>query len=184
MSKNLLNTDTSLLLIVDIQEKLIAAQHNKDEIAKNASILTEAAKILNIPTVLSEQYPKGLGSTINLIKNKLSQAAHFFEKTSFNCCCESGFNELIKSFGRKQIFVCGIESHVCVHQTVYDLISLGYEVHIIQDAISSRKEYEYKIGLERMINNGAIPSCTEMALFELIKGAKHPEFKAIQNLIK
>ena len=184
MNKNLLNTDTSLLLIINVQEKLITVQYEKEKIAKNTAILAEAAKILNIPVVLSEQYPKGLGSTIEEVKAKLPENAVFFEKTSFNCCCESGFNELISSFGKKQILVCGMESHICVHQTVFHLLAQNYEVILIQDAIGSRKEYEYKLGIKRMISEGAIPSCSEMALFEFLRGAKHPEFKAIQGLIK
>lgn len=181
---NLLNTNTSLLLIIDIQEKLLNAQFEREEVAKNSTILASTAKILNIPVVVSEQYPKGLGLTIESIKENLPEDAKFFEKTSFNCCLEDGFINLIKSFDKKQILVCGIESHVCVHQTVSELISLGYEVHLVQDAISSRKEYEYKTGLQRMINYGAIPSCTEMVLFEFLKCTKHPEFKSIQGLIK
>ena len=184
MKTNLLNADTSLLLIIDIQEKLLNTQFDKDKLVKNVLNLVSAAKFLNIPIILSEQYPKGLGSTIESIKENLPENAKFFEKTSFNCCQEDGFANLIQGFNRKQILICGMESDVCVHQTVYDLVSLGYEVHLVQDAISSRKEYEYKTGLQRIISYGASPSCTEMVLFELLKSAKHPEFKAIQALIK
>lgn len=182
--KNLLNIDDALLLIIDVQEKLINAQFEREKIAKNTTILAEAANILKIPALVSEQYPKGLGSTLESVKEKLPADAKFFEKTSFSCIKETGFSELVKSFNRKQIFVCGMESHVCVHQTVSELLCEGYEVHIIQDAISSRKEWEYKVGLQRMIDSGAIPSCVEMALFELLKCAKHPDFKAVQGLIK
>ncbi|MDD3012113.1 MAG: isochorismatase family protein [Candidatus Gastranaerophilales bacterium] len=181
---NLLNISNSLLLIVDIQEKLINAQFEKEKIAKNAAILAEAANILKIPTVVSEQYPKGLGSTIIQVKERLSADTKFFEKTSFSCVEEEGFPEFIRIFNKKQIFICGMESHVCVHQTVSGLLTEGYEVHIIQDAITSRKKWEYKTGLQRMINSGAVPTSVEIALFELLKNAKHPDFKAIQNLIK
>ena len=184
MNSNLLNTTTSVLLIVDIQEKLLKAQFKQERIVKNASILAAAAKILGIPVIVSEQYPQGLGPTIKEIKENLPENAEFFEKTSFNCCLESGFNDLIEKFNRKQILVCGMESHICVHQTVHSLITAGYETYIIQDAITSRKEAEYKYGLTRMINYGAIPSCTEMAVFELIKCAKHSQFKAVQSLVK
>lgn len=184
MKHNLLNTESSLLLIIDIQEKLLKAQFNKERVAENASVLAEAAKILDIPVIVSEQYPQGLGSTIPEIKEKLAENTDFFEKTSFNCCLESGFIDLIRKYGKKQIMVCGMESHICVHQTVHNLVSEGYEVFLIQDAISSRKEENCKTGIERMINYGAIPTCTEMVLFELIKCAKHQKFKDIQNLVK
>lgn len=184
MTSGLLNIENSLVLIIDIQEKLLKAQFEKERVIKNASILAQVANILEIPVVVTEQYPQGLGSTIEQIKEGLSQNTIFFEKNSFNCCLESGFNDLIQNFKKSQILVCGMESHICVHQTVYDLISLGYNVHLIQDAITSRKEYEYKSGLNRMINYGAVPSSLEMAAFELIKCSKHPQFKTIQNLIK
>lgn len=180
----LLSIENALFLIIDVQEKLINAQFDKEKIKKNCTILTETAKILNIPVVVSEQYPKGLGSTIPEIKEKLPAAARFIEKVNFGCCQEEGFNDIIGGFGRKQIVVCGMESHVCVHQTVYDLLSHGFEVHLVQDAVSSRKEWECEQGIKRMLHHGAVPTCVEMVLFELLKCAKHPEFKAVQVLIK
>ncbi|OGI21092.1 MAG: hypothetical protein A2287_06020 [Candidatus Melainabacteria bacterium RIFOXYA12_FULL_32_12] len=184
MNSSLLNIDTTALLIIDIQEKLLKAQFEQEKIIKNVSILAETAKILDIPVIISEQYPQGLGFTIKEIKEKLPENTDFFEKTSFNCCLESGFTDQIHRINRKQILICGMEAHICVHQTVHSLISLGYDVHIIQDAVTSRKQSEYEYGLKRMISYGAIPNCTEMAIFELIKCAKHPQFKSIQNLVK
>lgn len=180
----LLETDQTLLLIIDVQEKLINAQFSKEIIAKNTAILAEACNILKIPVIVSEQYPKGLGSTIEQVKNKLASDTAIFEKTSFSCLREDGFKALLKNYNKKQILVCGMECHVCVHQTVSDLLNEGYEVHIIQDAISSRKEWEYEQGLKRMISSGAVASSVEIALFEFLKGAKHPEFKSVQGLIK
>jgi len=185
MKHDLLNPDNTILLIIDIQEKLLTPQFNKEKIVKNSAILAHTAKILNLPVILSEQYPKGLGSTIGEIKDNLPEnGTEFIEKTSFDCCIDENFNKIIKKYNRKQILVCGMESHVCVHQTVYSLLSQNYDVYPVQDAISSRHEAEYKIGITRMLDNGAIPCCTEMALFELIKDAKHPKFKEIQGLIK
>lgn len=183
MKNKLLNTENSLLLIIDIQEKLLKAQYNKENIQRNSVILTKAAKILNIPIVVSEQYPQGLGKTIEEIAENLPENTKFYEKKSFSCCTNSAFDVLIKATGKNQIIVCGIESHVCVHQTVSDLISLGYEVYLAKDAVGSRKEYESEAGIERMIYGGAIPTCTEMILFELIKCATHENFKQIQGLI-
>jgi len=180
----LLDINNSLLLIIDVQEKLINAQFEKDKVAKNIAILAEAANILEIPVLASEQYPKGLGTTIGQVKEKLPADVKFFEKTSFSCVKAEGFSELVKTYNKNQILVCGMESHVCVHQTVNDLLNEGYEVYIIQDAVTSRKEWEYKTGLQRMISSGAVPCSVEMVLFELVKDARHPDFKAVQGLIK
>lgn len=179
-----LNQETALFLIIDIQGKLLNAQFEKDKVQKNTEILAEAAKILGIPVVVSEQYPKGLGSTIDEVKSKLPEDAKFVEKTCFNCTLVDGFNDIVKNSGKKQIVVTGMETHICVHQTVDSLLAQGYEVHVVYDAVTSRKEWEYKMGLKRMKNAGAIPTCTETVLFELLKDAKHPDFKAVQALIK
>ncbi|MEI7473722.1 MAG: hydrolase [bacterium] len=184
MQPTILNSENTMLLIIDIQEKLLPAQFNKEAVLKNALALAETCKILDIPMLVSEQYPRGLGGTVSELKKTLPDNTIYFEKVNFGCCNEEGFSELIKSFNKKQIIVCGMESHVCVHQTVYDLIQHGYEVHLIQDAISSRKEYEYKVGIERMKSYGAITSCSEMAIFELLQCAKNPNFKQVQALIK
>lgn len=184
MKKNILDIETSLLLIIDIQERILQAQFNKEKIVKNSLILIKAAKILDIPIIVSEQYPKGLGLTIPEIKEILPEKTAFFEKTAFSCCYQDSFKDLLKSFNKKQLIICGMESHVCVYQTVFDLISLDYETYLIHDAISSRKEYEYNTGIEKMVSYGAILNCTEMALLELLKSAGHPQFKAVQNLIK
>jgi len=184
MTSNILNADNALLLIIDIQEKLLPAQGKPEKMEKNIGILALAANILNIPTIVSEQYPKGLGPTVASIKEKLPMDAKYFEKTAFSCVQEEGFLELLKSYNRKQIIVCGMETHICVHQTVNDLLKEGFEVHVIQDAVSSRDKYEYKRGIERMGSDGAVLTCLETALFEMLRSAKHPQFKVIQALIK
>lgn len=180
---NVLNKEDSLLLIIDVQEKLVAAL-DKDVVVRRASSLTEAAKILEIPTVITEQYPKGLGATVEQVKQKLAPDAVFFEKTAFSALREDGFLEKLKSFNKKQIVVSGIETHVCVHQTVADLLNEGYEVYVVKDACASRNKYEFKQGVERMQENGAKISCLEIVLFEWLKTSKHPNFKEIQALIK
>jgi len=146
--------------------------------------MAEAAKILSLPIVVSEQYPDGLGRTIEEIKIKLPADAIFFEKRSFSCCAENGFLDMIKNLKKSQFFVCGIESHICVHQTVYQLIKNGFEVHIAEDAISSRKEANFKLGISRMTSYGAVLSCVETGLFELLKCTRDLRFKQIQALIK
>lgn len=180
---NILNIENSLLLIIDVQEKLVNTL-DKDIIVKRTASLTNAAKILGIPILVTEQYPKGLGSTVSQVKQNLSENTKIFEKTSFSALKEPGFTEILKTYNKKQIVICGIETHICVHQTASDLIAEGYEVYIVKDACASRNKYEFKQGIERMQENGANISCLEIVLFEWLKNAKHPNFKEIQALIK
>lgn len=179
----ILNLEKSLVLIIDVQEKLLNAVFNKSLLEKKAEILAKAVNILEIPTIITEQYPKGLGDTIPVIKNNL-QRAKYFEKTNFSALDNSEFKNTLKNSGKTQIIVFGIETHICVNQTVAALIDEGYEVHVISEACGSRAEMEYSAGLSRMKDNGAYIITTEIALFELLKGAKHPKFKEIQSLIK
>lgn len=168
------NQDECLLLIIDVQEKLLNAVFNPEMMKKKSVILSEAAKILGIPTIITEQYPKGLGSTIQ----EIDVEAEYFEKTSFNAL------ESVGKIGKKQIIVCGIESHICVYQTVSALLEQGFKVTVVKDAVSSRSEEEYLSALDIMKEIGAEIKTVEMVLFELLKTSKHPNFKEIQNLIK
>ena len=171
----MLNIEASVVLIIDVQEKLLNAIYDKESCYKNAVIMSKAAQILDIPVVITEQYPKGLGSTVAGICG-----TNIFEKTSF-----SAFEEIKTSLeGRKQIVVFGIETHICVNQTVEFLLKAGFEVHVVKDACSSRMEAEHLAGLERMRDNGAHILTTEIALFEWLKSSKHPKFKDVQMLIK
>lgn len=180
---NMLDRKESLLLIVDVQERLVNAL-DKDVVANRTATIAKAAKILEIPVIVTEQYPKGLGSTIPQVKMCLPEDAQIFEKTAFSAMKEKGFFELLKSFNKKQIVICGIETHVCVHQTVADLIEEGYKVYVVKDACASRSKYEFKQGIDIMQQNGAKISCLEIVIFEWLRSAKNPYFKEIQILIK
>ena len=182
MSK-MLDKNESLLLIIDIQDRLVAAL-DKDVVVKRVGSLAQAAKILEIPTIVTEQYPQGLGKTVSAVKDKLIAGVKILEKTAFSALREEGFLENLKSYGKKQIVLCGIETHVCVHQTCADLISEGFDVYVVKDACASRSKYEFKQGIERMQENGAKITCVEIVLFEWLKSAKNPHFKEIQALIK
>src|SRR5574344_232525 len=179
---NVLEKDNSLLLIIDEQEKLVTAL-DKDIAIKNTTILAKAAKILGIPAIVTQQYPKGLGETITELKGILPENTKYFDKTSFSAVKESGFLELIKSYGKTQIVICGIETHICVHQTTADLLDAGFEVYVAKDACASRAKYEFKQGIERMQENGAKITCVEIALFEGLKSSKAEHLKEIQDLI-
>lgn len=179
-----LNTEESLVLIIDVQEKLLNAVFNKESLKKKADIVARTSKILNIPVIITEQYPKGLGSTIESIKEGVAEDSKFFEKTAFSALENQEIIEAIESSEKKQIVVFGIETHICVSQTVEALINEGFEVVVIKDACGSRVEAEYLAGLERMKDNGAFIVTTEIALFEWLKSSKHPNFKEVQALIK
>lgn len=176
----ILNQNDSALLIIDVQEKLVNAVFNKETVLKNAKIITKASTILDIPVFVTEQYPQGLGETIEDLKEN----AKIYTKTAFNALSDEELLNELKSYKKKQIIIFGIETHICVHQTVAALINYGFDVTVISDACGSRSEYEYQLGLKNMNQNGAKIKTTEMILFELIKGAKHPNFKEIQALIK
>ncbi len=179
-----LNIQDSLILIIDIQEKLLNAVFNKNSLEKKAGIISRAANTLEIPVVVTEQYPKGLGSTVTTIKDATDVNTKYFEKTAFSALESPEILQAIKQYNKKQIVIFGIETHICVSQTTEALINEGYEVSIIKDACGSRSEEEYLGGLERMKTNGAYILTTEIALFEWLKSSKHPNFKEVQALIK
>ncbi len=180
---NMLDKNESLLLIIDLQEKLVKAL-NKDIVVNRTSTLTKAARIFNIPIVATQQYSKGLGSIVEPIKQNFDLNTQIIEKSSFSAVKEPGFMEVIKSFNKKQIVIGGIETHICVYQTVSDLINEGFDVYVVKDACASRNKYEFKIGIDLMQASSAKISCVETVLFEWLKTAKSPHFKEIQALIK
>ena len=179
----MLSKENSLVIVIDIQEKLVSALE-KDTVVSNASKIIAAANHMEIPVLVTEQYPKGLGETVSDLKSVMPQNTEYVEKTYFNALLEDGFLEKIKSFGKKQIVIMGIETHICVYQTASALIDEGFEVFVVKDACASRKKYEFKQGIEAMKDNGVKISCIEMVIFEWLKGAKNPKFKEIQALIK
>lgn len=183
----MLNIETSALIIIDVQEKLVKAANNGAATAINAAKLAKAANALEIPAIITEQYPKGLGSTVTEVKENLSDNAFIAEKSAFSALLESNISEKIqelKSAGVKQIIICGIETHICVLQTVMALRNEGFEVHVVENASSSRSVNEHNTGLALMKQHGAYVTTVEIVLFELLKTSRHPKFKEIQALIK
>jgi nicotinamidase-related amidase len=172
---SLLARDRAALVVVDVQEAF-RPYDSFQAVAESCAKLLQAARILGLPTVVSEQYPKGLGHTAAEVGLEDERP---IEKTVFSAARADGF-ELA---GREQAIVCGIETHVCVSQTVHDLLGKGVEVHVPADAVGSRHELDYERGLERLERAGAVVSTVESALFELLERAGTPEFKAVQKLI-
>jgi nicotinamidase-related amidase len=180
---HLLSSNEAVLLIVDVQESFRKHIADFANMTRNISILVEASKILKVPVIVTEQYPQGLGHTVTEISACLGEHKQF-EKSCFSCCQSKDFMTGLNDSGRKQVLVTGIEAHVCVNQTVHDLLSEGYGVHIITDAISSRSQKNKEIGIQKMLSSGAIVSSVEMALFEMLVESGTENFKLIQRLVK
>jgi nicotinamidase-related amidase len=176
----MLDTNNSILVIIDIQEKLVKAASNGEKTIINTSKISQAAQILSIPVIITEQYPKGLGATVESITGS---DAFIMEKSSFSAFKEPEFEQKIKSLNRKQVILCGIETHICVLQTAIDLYKNGYEVYVLKDCVSSRSEEEQNSGLELLKQYGIKVITVEIALFQWLKSSKHPQFKDIQKLI-
>jgi nicotinamidase-related amidase len=183
MEKLILDRATTALVLVDIQERLVPAMGQKDTVISNCQHLIEAAKLMNIPTLLTEQYPKGLGTTIPEIRDALASYAPIV-KTTFSCYGESTFVEELIKTGRKTVLLAGMETHVCVLQTALDLMNNGFAVHLVKDAACSRTEANCRTGVEFMRDAGAVITCTETVLFQLLKAAGTDEFKTIAKRIK
>jgi nicotinamidase-related amidase len=173
----LLHRDRAALLVVDVQEAFRPYASFAD-VAESCRRLLAAARILQMPALVSEQYPKGLGPTAPELGVEQGKEM-MIEKTIFSAARADGFD--LK--GREQAIVCGIETHVCVSQTVHDLLGNGVEVHVPADAVGSRHALDYERGLERLERAGAVVSTVESALFELLERAGTPEFKSVQKLI-
>ena len=176
----MLNAENSLFFLIDIQDRLVGMLKNREEIAKNNSILAKAAKILGVPVIASEQYPNGLGSTILEVREYLN----ILEKTSFSALATDTIKAKLESLNRKKVVLTGIETHICVYQTARALLDAGYEVYVVKNACSSRSSKDYRTALELMRDYGAKLTCVETVLFELLGSSKHPNFKEIQALIK
>jgi nicotinamidase-related amidase len=179
----MLKVDSSVLLVIDVQEKLFRVISQKEQLINNLQKMIKGIRVLEIPILVTEQYPQGLGSTIPEIAQLLPEYRPM-PKVSFSCCGDDSFLREFKKLNRKQVLISGIESHICVYQTAADLISAGYEVYAVSDIIYSRTEPNRDIGLKMMTQLGAKLTSTEAVLFELLKVAKGEKFKAISQIVR
>jgi nicotinamidase-related amidase len=184
MHPRVLDITKTALAVVDIQEAFRHAINDFSIIASRASMAVRGFLILGLPIFITEQYPKGLGRTAEEILFSLPAEFEFIEKTAFSSCGAGGFVEKLKAANIKQVVLCGLETHICVNQTAHDLLAAGFDVHLLTDSVSSRYSHDREAGLKKMSESGVISSSVEMALFELLRDAKHEQFKEIQNLIK
>src|SRR4029077_8876636 len=173
------------LVVVDIQQKLLPPIFQKEQLVRNAQLLIRAAGILKIPTLLSTQYAKGLGSTVPEISSLLT-GTEAVDKTLFSCFGSDAFCTLLKRLPgqRNALLLCGMESHICVTQTALGALREGYRVHVASDAVSSRTEWNWKIGLDRMRAAGAVISSTEMMIYELMRSSSSAAFKELLPHLK
>jgi nicotinamidase-related amidase len=180
-----LEAERSALLVVDIQERLLPPIFQKDQLVRNSKLLIRAAGILKIPAVLSTQYAKGLGKTVPELASLLPET-EAIDKDRFSCFGSEVFCTLLKRLpgNRNTLLLCGMESHICVMQTALAALREGYLVHVASDAISSRTEWNWKIGLERMRAAGAVISSTEMMIYELMRSSSSPAFKDMLTHLK
>ena len=179
-----LDGEKAALIVIDVQEKLAPAMNGDlyAQLLEHANLLIEGFKALDLPIIATEQYSKGLGHTVAELDGAAEQ--HRIEKMSFSCCGEESFLTALEVTGAKQVVIVGMETHVCVFQTVIDLLDRGYGVHLVRDAVSSRFQSDYDNAISTAARAGAVITTTEMALFQLVKGAGNDGFKAVSKLVR
>jgi nicotinamidase-related amidase len=179
----MLNTEDVVLLLVDIQGKLAQLMHEKERLFRNLQTLVKGIQVLEVPLLWMEQNPEGLGPTIPEIANLLTDITPI-SKMSFSCCQNTSFVKALSGLNRKQVLIAGIETHICVYQTTAELIDMGYAVHVVADAVSSRTEENKTIGLQKMKDAGASWTSVETLLFELLRVAEGEKFKTMLKIVK
>ncbi len=182
--ENILSLEDTALLVIDMQEAFRNKISDFSETAARIALVSHAVQLLDVPIIVTEQYSKGLGETANEIRAVLSPTAKRIEKTAFSSCGAQSFESELIELRALNILVCGIEAHICVNQTVHDLLAGGYRVHFLTDCITARAQQNKDVAFMKMQQSGAVPTTIEMALFELLRDATHAQFKTIQNLIK
>ena len=179
----MIEVDQTALLIIDVQDRLYQAMVEKELLAERIEKLIRGIRALGIPMIATEQYPQGIGPTIAPVAALLA-GVPIISKLSFSCCNDPGFFETFKALNRRQVIIAGIECHVCVYQTTLDLLDQGYDVQIVADGVSSRTAWSRDVGLQRLRDEGARLTSTEMVLFELLKTAGAEKFREISQIIK
>jgi len=180
-----LDADLAMLLVIDVQAKLLPAIDHHVEVCFNIGQLVRAAGIFRLPVLATEQYPKGIGATVPDVAELLAAAkAAVLEKAAFSACGDEGVRRELRRIDRPEVILCGIEAHVCVLQTALDLAALGHRVYVCADAVGSRREPDWMWGLRRMEQAGVVVATTEAVLFELCERCDTPRFKELLGLIK
>ena len=180
------DAETSTLLVVDLQQRLGDAMPNKvlNRVIQNTCLLARAAGLLELPVLHTEQYPRGLGATHALVTEALPAHTQTFDKMTFSCCGKDDFAAALAATGRRQVVLVGMEAHICVLQTALDLRANGYAVFVVEDAICSRRLENYQNALDRLRQCAVQVASAESVVFEWMRSASHPHFKAIQALLR
>jgi nicotinamidase-related amidase len=186
MNKFDITTQNSVYVLIDLQTNLASAMKKEviDNVERNVGLMISACQTLKVPILVTEQYRKGLGPTVERIKNKLEDDYKPVDKTDFSCYANPEFLSMFKKADKKYVMVSGIESHVCVLQSVLDLLANGYFVHVVTDTVCSRFKNDWVTAMDYLRDAGAVITTTEVAIFQLLKKAGTPEFKAISPLFK
>jgi len=180
-----LQAEQCALVVVDIQERLLPPIFNKESLVKNSQLLIRLAKILSLPVMVTTQYSKGLGPVVPEIASLLTEVPAI-DKLEFGCFGSDQFRSKLKSLpgNRNTVLLCGMEAHICVMQTALGALNEGYLVHVASDAVGSRAEWNWKVGLDRMRAAGAVISSTEMMMYELLRCSGTPQFKELLQYLK
>lgn len=176
--------DRSILVVVDVQERMMPVIDRADEVLENTLRLVRGLTALSVPMLVTEQYPKGLGTTVPALQEALGQWYRPIEKMSFSAAGEMRFMQQFETAAREQVLICGVEAHVCVYQTAQDLRNLGWQVEVVTDAVSSRRRSNKELAIQKLISMGVGVTSVEMALFELMQRADIPEFREVSRLVK
>ena len=184
MHPNTLRSGQVVLVVIDMQEAFRAATQEFDIVAGRIATMVQAARLLGVPTLVTEQVPQKLGRTVKPILDVLPENVRIVDKTAFSSCGAPAFIDQLVALPARQALVCGLESHVCVNQTVHDLLARSIQVHLLVDCVTSRTQENRELGIRKMLASGAVPCGVEMALFELMRDAQHEQFRAVQRLVR
>jgi nicotinamidase-related amidase len=181
---NLLHVEQTILVVVDMQEPFLRHIYEPERVVQNVCTLMQGANTLRVPVIATTQYAEKMGDLLPQIKKLVPSQLPPFDKMRFSCYGDPAFASEINRSGRKQILLCGVESHICVSQTAHELLAAGFQVHVAADAISSRSDTNWRLGIEKMRQAGVLLTSVEGALYELMEVAGTPEFKELLKLIK
>lgn len=176
--------EDTMALVIDFQERLVPVIKGNEELLHNTEILIKGLRTLNIPMIVTQQYTKGIGMTLPSITEAIGETFSYHDKITFSCADDENIMEQIEKAGKKNIIVCGIEAHICVLQSIIDLIDKGYNVILVENCIGSRRENDRIVAVQRTLAEGAMITTYESILFELTRKAKSEVFKEISRLIK
>lgn len=181
-----LDRERTALVVIDVQERLFPAMDadHREEVMRNIKVLTATARRLHLDTLVTEQYPKGLGHTLQEVKDALSPGVQPVEKVAFSCLGVDAFRSRLAATGARQLLLAGIEAHVCVLMSALDLLAEGYAVHIVADAVTSRTQANWRLAMAQLRQAGAVVTTTETALFQLLRQADTDDFRELARLIR